>query len=160
MRHKSQMQHLLAELNKMSRNERNEPITPSTSQELNRDHDKTKTLRPSSAFNTPSSPAPNIGNTGREREKEKEKEKEKEGEKEEVKESVDAVNPKQENIQIGKILDIHEERLKLLQRDKEFYDSQHKKMMQKIVSLTTQLEEAKLDATNCIFKPFFLYHFI
>ena len=64
-----------------------------------------------------------------------------------------------ENIEIGKYLDVHDERLELLKRDKKYYDSQNRKMMQKIVNLTTQLEEAKNEAARCknIYKYIYIY---
>jgi len=47
---------------------------------------------------------------------------------------------------IGKVFDHAEERLAVLQRDKEYYEAQNKKTMQKIVALTTQLDKANKDA--------------
>lgn len=50
---------------------------------------------------------------------------------------------------ISKVFSQHEKRLMLLQRDRDIYDAQNKKMMRQIMSLTTQLEDAKVEAKKC-----------
>ena len=50
---------------------------------------------------------------------------------------------------ISKVFAQHERRLLLLQRDRDIYDAQNQKMMKQIMSLTTQLEDAKTDALKC-----------
>lgn len=53
-------------------------------------------------------------------------------------------------LQIGRVFAQHERRLMLLQRDRDIYDEQNQKMMHQIMSLTTQLEDAKSEAIKCI----------
>ena len=50
---------------------------------------------------------------------------------------------------ISKVFSQHEKRLMLLQRDRDIYDAQNKKMMRQIISLTIQLEDAKVEAKKC-----------
>ena len=52
-------------------------------------------------------------------------------------------------LMISKVFTQHEKRLMLLQRDRDIYDAQNNKMMRQIMSLTTQLEDAKIEAQKC-----------
>ena len=52
-------------------------------------------------------------------------------------------------LQINKVFSQHERRLLLLQRDRDIYDEQNQKMMKQIMGLTTQLEDAKAEASKC-----------
>ena len=50
---------------------------------------------------------------------------------------------------IAKVVEQHDQRVQILERDLKIYDSQAKRTMQHIVTLTTQLEEAKQQAAHC-----------
>lgn len=57
-------------------------------------------------------------------------------------------------LMINKVFADHEKRLMLLQRDRDIYDAQNQKMLRQIVTLTTQLEDAKAEALKCKFSIF------
>lgn len=54
-----------------------------------------------------------------------------------------------EKLQIAQVFEQHEQRMMILQKDKEIYEMQNKKMKQNILTLTSQLEEAKQQASRC-----------
>lgn len=61
-----------------------------------------------------------------------------------------SIRDSQQETQVAKVLEHYDQRVILLQKDQEIYGAQTKKMMQTIVVLTTQLEEAKQKALECL----------
>jgi len=54
-----------------------------------------------------------------------------------------------ERLLISQAFEQHESRMAILQKDKEIYEVQNKKMMQRVMTLQNKLEEAKLQANKC-----------
>ncbi len=57
---------------------------------------------------------------------------------------------KPELLRIAQVFDLHEQRMTILQKDKEIYDAQNKHLGQKVGALRSQVDEAQQDASKCI----------
>ncbi len=54
-----------------------------------------------------------------------------------------------EPLKITQVFEQHEQKMRILERDREIYDSQSRRMKHRIDSLKNQLEKAKVQATKC-----------
>eukprot|EP00826_Nyctotherus_ovalis_P054826 TRINITY_DN7219_c0_g1_i2.p2 TRINITY_DN7219_c0_g1~~TRINITY_DN7219_c0_g1_i2.p2 ORF type:complete len:372 (-),score=164.66 TRINITY_DN7219_c0_g1_i2:327-1442(-) len=66
-----------------------------------------------------------------------------------MKEPENAVEKKNEELEIGQVFDQHEQRVAILEKDKKIYDKQYKRLSQKVGSLKTQLTESLQEASKC-----------
>jgi len=55
-----------------------------------------------------------------------------------------------ENLQIGQVFDQYEQRVAVLQKDREIYEKQYQKLAGKVGSLKSQLDEALQETEKCI----------
>ena len=56
---------------------------------------------------------------------------------------------KKEPLQIGQVFEQHEQRVAILQKDREIFNAQYKRLTQKVGSLKAQLDEALQETTKC-----------
>ncbi len=56
---------------------------------------------------------------------------------------------KHEPLRISQVFDQQEQRMSIMQKDKEIYNTQYRRLTQKVSTLYAQVEEAQQDANKC-----------